>query len=332
MQLAHPGWLILLVFMPVPLVLELARPRIRVAQPGRIRPSDAGGPPWVLCRLPPILRGLAIGAMVVALARPQSVGGVIRIAAKGVAIMAALDQSSSMNTVDFPADADTHRSAGWRPPGPHSAGSSRAGRRPDRPGGLRQLSRPRLPADARPSVPDRKPPPRAVGPARRRRHQHRRRPRLGARRPAGTTPAKKVLMLLTDGNNQPAVPHPLDPVLAAELARDLGVTLHTIAIGKAGGVVHGTDATDLPVMAEVEGPNIPSPERLAEITGGRSFVATDADAIDEVFETISRLEKSQIKDEIHTRYDERFVPWAALAAALLVIDRLLVAGPLRRLP
>ena len=116
-------------------------------------------------------------------------------------------------------------------------------------------------------------------------------------------------MLLTDGNNEPAVPRPLDPEQAAILARDLGVTLHTIAIGRAGGIVRGTDpATDLPVMAEVEGPNLPLLERLAAITGGRSFVATDADALEDVFQTIDELEKSPVKGEILTRYDEHSPP------------------------
>ena len=148
-----------------------------------------------------------------------------------------------------------------------------------------------------------------------------------------TTPSKKVLVLLTDGNNEPAVPHPLDPEQAATLARDLGVTCTRSPSGRPGGIVRGTDPdTKLPVMAEVEGPNLALLERLATITGGRSFVATDADALDEVFQTISTLEKSPIKGEIRTRYDEHFAPWAGLALALLLIDRLLVAGPLRRLP
>ena len=47
-------------------------------------------------------------------------------------------------------------------------------------------------------------------------------------------PKKKVLVLLTDGHNEPAGPQPLDPEEAAVLARDLGVTLHTIAIGRVG--------------------------------------------------------------------------------------------------
>ena len=57
--------------------------------------------------LPAIFRGLALAALAVALARPQSVGGLIRIAGRGLAIVVALDQSSSMNTVDFTVDQAT---------------------------------------------------------------------------------------------------------------------------------------------------------------------------------------------------------------------------------
>ena len=53
------------------------------------------------------MRGLAIGSLAVALARPQTVGGVTRIAGKGVAIVVALDNSSSMKAVDFPIDRGT---------------------------------------------------------------------------------------------------------------------------------------------------------------------------------------------------------------------------------
>src|SRR3954468_7438297 len=75
MQFAHPFWLLLLILIPVPLVLERARPRI-------LWPSFTGFGEsqrrWSMRRmlrgLPPILRGLALGAMAVALARPQTVG------------------------------------------------------------------------------------------------------------------------------------------------------------------------------------------------------------------------------------------------------------------
>ena len=77
---------------------------------------------------------------------------------------------------------------------------------------------------------------------------------------------------------------------------------------------------------------MPLLERLAQLTGGRSFVATDADALDNVFRTIDSLEKSPVRGQILTRYDEHYAPWAAAALSLLVLDRLLSMGRLRRLP
>ena len=147
------------------------------------------------------------------------------------------------------------------------------------------------------------------------------------------SPKKKVLVLLTDGNNEPAVPQPLDPEQAAILARDLGVTMHTIAIGRTAGVTQGIDpGVRLPVPKRVTGPNLPLLERLAQLTGGRSFAATDADALTEVFRTIDALEKSPVRGQILTRYNEHYAPWAGLALGLLVLDRLLSLGRLRRLP
>ena len=72
--------------------------------------------------------------------------------------------------------------------------------------------------------------------------------------------------------------------------------------------------------------------RLAKITGGRPFAATDADALTEVFRTIDVLEKSPVRGQILTRYNEHFAPWAGLAVCLLFLDRLLSHGRLRRLP
>jgi Ca-activated chloride channel family protein len=147
------------------------------------------------------------------------------------------------------------------------------------------------------------------------------------------TTARKVLILLTDGNNEPAVPEPLDPIEAARLAKELGVTLHTIAVGRPGGVVRSIEAeTGLPVSTHVDGPDIPLLERLAAITGGRSFAAIDADALHNVFATIDALEKSPVRGEIKTRYDEQYAPWAVAAIGFLAIDRLLANGRLRRLP
>ena len=67
-------------------------------------------------------------------------------------------------------------------------------------------------------------------------------------------------------------------------------------------------------------------EKLAQLTGGRSFVATDADALDDVFRTIDSLEKSPIRGQILTRYDEHFAVYAGLALTLLLVERFLRQG------
>jgi Ca-activated chloride channel family protein len=150
-------------------------------------------------------------------------------------------------------------------------------------------------------------------------------------------PEKKVLVLLTDGRNSPARtsgPPPLEPEAAAELARDLGVTLHTIAVGKAGGILHTPEpVTKLDRAAgESEGPDVALLERLAGIGQGRSFAATDVAALGRVFAAIDALEKSPVRGAVRTRYREEYGPWVGLAAVCLVLDRLLAGGRLRRLP
>jgi Ca-activated chloride channel family protein len=333
MHFAHPVWFWLVILVPLPWLLE--RRRARIAWP-----SFEGMPSrrpfgWVwLQSLPPFLRGLAFLGLAVALARPQTVGGVTRIAAQGVAIVVALDQSSSMNTVDFPTDHGTSLIS--RLKAAQQTFIRFVDGRPDDLIGLVVFA----------NYPDLECPPTLD-------HAllqadvealHSARPgddgtNIGYAIASGldalrrTSPQKKVLLLLTDGNDQPAVAKPLDPEKMAELARELGVTLHTIAIGRKGGVIAEFDAkTERPFMTEVAGPNLLLLERLAEIAGGRSFVATDADALEQIFKTIDALEKSPVRGQILTRYDEHYGPWAGMALILLICDRLCSHGRLRRLP
>ena len=82
MQFAHPGWFWLMVLVPLPWLLDRWRPRI--AWPSFEGFAARQRPGWVWLRwLPSALRGLAIAALAVALARPQTVGGVTRIAGQG---------------------------------------------------------------------------------------------------------------------------------------------------------------------------------------------------------------------------------------------------------
>jgi Ca-activated chloride channel homolog len=333
MRFAQPGWLWLMILIPLPWLLERARPRISW-------PSLDGFPlkqriSWVwLRKLPAFLCGLAIAALGVALARPQTVGGVTRIAGQGVAIMVALDQSSSMNTLDFPTDRGTRKIS--RLEAAKKTFMQFVEARPDDLVGLvvfanypglacpPTLNHPfliesvanvhtPLPGDDGTNIGD------AIA--------------VGLDALLVAAPKKKVLILLTDGHNEPSGPKPLDPVEGAMITRALGVTLHTIAIGHVGGPPPGVDPTrDRPASGEVEGPNVPLLEKLAQLTGGRSFVATDADALDDVFRSIDSLEKSPIRGQILTRYDEHFAVYAGLALTLLLVERFVRLGKLARLP
>jgi Ca-activated chloride channel family protein len=340
MRLAEPGWLTLLILLP-PLLWWFRRARPRLPWP-TLDGFPRGGPAGFrrVSFLPGLLRGIAIAAIVVALARPQSVGGRTRIAGQGVAIVVALDHSSSMNTVDFPATSEH---------GPRSVSRLEAARetfirfvegRPEDLVGLVVFA----------NDPDLACPPtldhwflveqtRAVRPA--------------APDEDGTnigdavawsldalravTPKKKVLVLLTDGRNSPArnigAP-PLYPEAAAALASELGVTVHTIAVGNAGGLLRTREpVTRLDrVAGEVAGPDFALLERMAEAGRGRAFVAADARALERVFATIDILERSPVRGVVRTRYREEYTPWTCLALVCLAADRLLSAGRWRRLP
>jgi Ca-activated chloride channel family protein len=136
---------------------------------------------------------------------------------------------------------------------------------------------------------------------------------------------RKVLILLTDGRDEPAVPQPVAPLTAAEMARDLGVTLHAIAVGRPAAEDGKADPADA-------GPDRALLRLMAEIGGGRAFEAADAGSLGRVFEEIDALEKSPVAGTIRTVYREEYAPCAAAGLALLVVDLLLSKGRLRRLP
>jgi Ca-activated chloride channel family protein len=331
MRLAEPTWLLLGVLAVLPVLHARWRPR---AGWPTLEGFARARPTWRthLRHLPAALRAAALICLAVALARPQVVAGKTWVAGQGVAIVVALDQSSSMKAEDF----DSARARVSRLDAAKRTLAQFVGGRPDDLVGLVTFANypflpcpPTLdhaflldtvehlktasPADDGTNIGY------AIAWA------------VGALRESA--PQKKVLVLLTDGRNQPAVARPIDPQAAARLARALGVTVHTIAIGRAGGVVQVPEQdTKLPITSEVEGPDVASLEKIAEAGGGRAFRATDARMLDRVFATIDRLEKSPVRGMVRTRYRELFSGWVAAALGLLAVDQVLFAGRLRRLP
>jgi Ca-activated chloride channel family protein len=337
MRLGEPAWLglILLAFLP----WAWGRRRFRIAWPtlegfGPGRSLRAGffrAFPWAL-------KGAAIACLAVAMARPQSPGGRVRVAGRGVAIVALIDRSSSMKAVDFPSSsgpisrleaAKDTLSRFIQAREDDLVGLVKFANYPDLdvPPTLDQSSlleavrsiKPAGQVDDGTNMGDAI----AFG--------------LGLIRDAPTR--RKILILVTDGRNAPSVPKPVDPLDAAHLARELGVRLYTIAIGRPPepkpkpGESSKPEAAPKPALdPELEGPDVALLASLAEEGGGRAFVATDADALERIFREIDVLEKSPVAGSVRTLYREEYAPWAAAALALLALDLVWVSGRFRRLP
>jgi Ca-activated chloride channel family protein len=125
--------------------------------------------------------------------------------------------------------------------------------------------------------------------------------------PAG----QRVLILLTDGVSNAGQ---LEPVKAAELARDNGVRVHTIAFGGEGGEL-SVFGFRLPAPGGDDSMDEATLRRIADITGGRAFRARDTAELAGIYAEINRLEPVQRPGERVQPRLERY-PWP-LAASLL---------------
>ena len=126
--------------------------------------------------------------------------------------------------------------------------------------------------------------------------------------------ASRVAVLLTDGVNNAGVE---SPATAAELARSQGVKVYTIGAGTTGIAhvrVRGRRGSTLrPVAVEIDEATL---RGIAEGTGGRYFRADNAEALEDVYAQIDRLERTKITEDRSRQYEALFA--APLLAGLLL--------------
>lgn len=139
----------------------------------------------------------------------------------------------------------------------------------------------------------------------------------------------KVVILFTDGNNNAGERAPLE---AAQLAADWGIKVYTVAIGTKGGFavqnIFG-EKRRIPVRSDVDTRML---TKVAEMTGGQYNSADDADAMRRIYEQIDQLEKTTVETVQYTDYQEQFTPWAIGAGLSLLLELLLSSVVLRRSP
>ncbi|MYA34513.1 MAG: VWA domain-containing protein [Gemmatimonadales bacterium] len=141
----------------------------------------------------------------------------------------------------------------------------------------------------------------------------------------------RLIVLLTDGRNNRGE---IDPATAAQMARALGVRVYTIGAGSRGTApvpvddpVFGRRLVSIPV--DVDEPTL---TEVAEVTGGRYFRATDRESLERIYEEIDALETTEIDVQSFTRYGELFHFPLAAGLGLLLLEIGLAQTVLRRLP
>ncbi|MBE9667291.1 VWA domain-containing protein [Mucilaginibacter boryungensis] len=131
----------------------------------------------------------------------------------------------------------------------------------------------------------------------------------------------KVIILLTDGsNNMGSIP----PLTAAEIAKQFGVRVYTVGIGTHGmapmpfqtpqGTVYQNMLVDID-----EG----TLTRIANVTGGKYFRATNNAKLKTIYETIDKLEKAKIDVTQYHKKTELFLPFALVALFFLLLEFIL---------
>lgn len=137
----------------------------------------------------------------------------------------------------------------------------------------------------------------------------------------------KVIVLLTDGiNNRGA----LSPENAAQLAKALNIRIYTVGAGSQGGPPAGFGWIGRPYApSEIDEASL---RRIASVSGGRYFRATDVASLEKTYDEIDRMEKTKVKVEQYTHFEERFAPFAVAALLLLGLEQLLSLTRLGRLP
>ncbi|MCH1547582.1 MAG: VWA domain-containing protein [Flavobacteriaceae bacterium] len=133
----------------------------------------------------------------------------------------------------------------------------------------------------------------------------------------------RVIILLTDGVNNSGF---IDPNTAAELAVEFGIKIYTIGLGTNGmalspvGVDNRGNFSYANVQVEIDEDLL---KGIANITDGKYFRATNNQKLQDIYNEINKLEKSEIEELKYYNYDEKYRIFMLLALILLSIELLL---------
>ena len=141
----------------------------------------------------------------------------------------------------------------------------------------------------------------------------------------------KVIILLTDGANNTGN---ISPKMAADLAKTFGISIYTIGVGSGAGEAPYPIQTALGVVVRNMPVDLDEPtmRQIADVSGGAYFRATDNESLLAIYKKIDQLEKTKLSTRnYHTTYEEFFV-FVLAAALLLLLEFVLRSTVLRTNP
>ena len=121
----------------------------------------------------------------------------------------------------------------------------------------------------------------------------------------------KIIILLTDGDNNSGRIQPLE---AANAAAAYGIRIYTIGMGSRRDI-------DEPLL-----------KKIAKDTNGRYFQASNTQSLSEVYQVIDQLEKTEIETPQWIVREELFDFWILLAIGALFAELIFLTTRFRGLP
>ena len=130
----------------------------------------------------------------------------------------------------------------------------------------------------------------------------------------------KVIILLTDGVNNSGF---IDPSTSADLASSYGIKTYTIGLGSNGNalapVALNTDGSFRFGMTKVE-IDEDLLESIASKTGGLYFRATNNESLQEIYNEINKLEKTEVEEIRFSDTEEKYRIFIIIALGLIFVE------------
>jgi len=133
----------------------------------------------------------------------------------------------------------------------------------------------------------------------------------------------KVIILLTDGVNNSGF---IDPSTASELAVEYGIKTYTIGLGTNGmalspiGILPNNEFQYGRVQVTIDEALL---KEIAKSTGGKYFRATNNQKLKEIYTEINKLEKTDVEEFKFYNYEEKYRALVLFAGFLLLIELIL---------